>query len=45
LDIRLPTLNAGLGISGEYRDISLRAYKQVQIRKKEIKSMSNNDIY
>ncbi|XP_050447415.1 popeye domain-containing protein 3-like [Cataglyphis hispanica] len=40
LDIRLPTISAGLGINSEYR--SPRAYRQAQIRKKEIKSTSNN---
>lgn len=40
LDIRLPTISAGLGISTEYR--SPRAYRQALIRKKETKPMPNN---
>ncbi|CAL1688084.1 unnamed protein product [Lasius platythorax] len=40
LDIRLPTISAGLGINTEYR--SPRAYRQALIRRKEIKPTSNN---
>ncbi|GAB1864262.1 Popeye domain-containing protein 3 [Camponotus japonicus] len=40
LDIRLPTISAGLGISTEYR--SPRAYRQALIRKKETKPTPNN---
>lgn len=40
LDIRLPTISAGLGITGECR--SPRTYRQALIRKKGTKSTSNN---
>lgn len=40
LDIRLPTISAGLGISNEYK--SPRAYRQALIRRKETKPTSNN---
>ncbi|XP_025160621.1 popeye domain-containing protein 3 isoform X2 [Harpegnathos saltator] len=40
LDIRLPSISAGLGMSSEYR--SPRAYRHALIRKKETKPTSNN---
>lgn len=42
LDIRLPTISAGLSLTGEYR--SPRASRQVLIRRKESSLSSENGI-